>query len=149
MITIDTVLHKFISTDRLHRTLLEKQVLKGSLHRSQHRVLLHIYKCEKAPTQKEIAEFFDISSAAVAVTLKKLEASGHIRREAEKNDMRFNRIYVTEKGEKTLKDTKALVDEVDFFMFKNFTDDELKAFAECLEKMQNNLREFDGKDKDK
>ncbi len=148
MITIDSVIHKFISTDRLHRTLLEKQVSRGSLHRSQHRVLLYIYKCENAPTQKDIAKFFEISSAAVAVMLKKLEASGYIKREAEEKDMRFNRITVTEKGEKTLKDTKTLVDEVDLFMFKNFSDDELLVFSQCLEKMQRNLTEFERKEKE-
>ncbi len=149
MITIDGVLHKFISTDRLHRTLLEKQVSKGSLHRSQHRMLLYVYKCENAPTQKDIAKHFEISSAAVAVILKKLEASGYIKREAEEKDMRFNRITVTEKGEKTLKDTKKLVDEVDFYMFRNFSEEELSVFCGCLEKMQDNLTEFERKDKEK
>ncbi len=148
MITIDSVIHKFISTDRLHRTLLEKQVSKGSLHRSQHRVLLYIFKCENPPTQKDIAKFFGISSAAVAVMLKKLEASGYIKREAEEKDMRFNRITVTEKGEKILKDTKMLVDEVDVFMFKDFSKEELHIFSECLEKMQNNLTEFERKEKE-
>ena len=147
MITIGSVIHKFISTDRLHRTLLENQVSKGHLHRSQHRVLLYIYKCENPPTQKEIATHFEISPAAVAVMLKKLEASGYIQRVSQKDDMRFNRINVTEKGEKILNDTKALVDEVDLFMFKDFSSEELQAFYKCLEKMQNNLIEFEGKDK--
>ena len=147
MITIGSVIHKFISTDRLHRTLLENQVSKGHLHRSQHRVLLYIFKCENPPTQKEIATHFEISPAAVAVMLKKLEASGYIQRVSQKDDMRFNRINVTEKGEKILNDTKALVDEVDLFMFKDFSSEELEAFYKCLEKMQNNLIEFERKDK--
>ncbi len=145
---LNTVLHKFISTDRQHHTLLENQVSKGTLHRSQHRMLLYIYKCKEAPTQKQIAEFFEISSAAVAVMLKKLEASGYIGRVAEKNDMRYNRVTVTEKGEKTLLDTKALVDEVDSYMFKNFSDNELEIFYNCLEKIQNNLSEFERKEKE-
>ena len=149
METISSVIHKFISTDRLHRTLLENQVSKGNLHRSQHRVLLYIYKCENAPTQKDIAKHFEISPAAVAVMLKKLEASGYIQRVSQIDDMRFNRINVTEKGKKILNDTKTLVDEVDYFMFKDFSTDELQNLYKCLEKMQNNLTEFERKDKDK
>lgn len=144
---LNAVLHKFISTDRQHHTLLEKQVSKGTLHRSQHRMLLHIYKCKEMPAQKEIAEFFEISPAAVAVMLKKLESSGYIKRVAEKNDMRFNRVTVTEKGEKTLLETKALVDKVDEYMFKNFSDGELENFYKCLEKIQNNLSDFERKEK--
>lgn len=145
-IDLNTVLHKFISTDRQHHTLLEKQVLKGSLHRSQHRMLLHIYKCSEPPTQKELAEFFEISSAAVAVMLKKLESAGYIERAVQKNDMRFNRVILTEKGEKTLKDTKVLVDQVDSHMFKDFSDEEFASFYRCLEKMQKNLSEFERKE---
>lgn len=148
MKTIDSVLHKFISTDRLHRTLLEKQVSKGSLHRSQHRVLLYIFKCEEMPTQKEIAQHFEISSAAVAVMLKKLEASGYIQRVSQKDDLRFNRIAVTEKGKSVINATKKLVDEVDFQMFENFSSDELEIFYSCLEKMQENLLKIERKEKD-
>ena len=148
MKTIDSVLHKFISTDRLHRTLLEKQVSKGSLHRSQHRVLFYIYKCKYMPTQKEVADHFEISSAAVAVMLKKLEASGYIHRVSQKDDMRFNRIKVTKKGENVLNATKKLVDEVDFKMFENFSLQESEIFYVCLAKMQNNMLDFERKEKD-
>ena len=73
------------------------------------------------PTQKEVAQHFEISSAAVAVMLKKLEASGYIQRVSQKDDMRFNRIAVTEKGKSVINATKKLVDEVDFQMFENFS----------------------------
>ena len=145
-IDLNTVLHKFISTDRQHRTLLEKQVSKGSLHCSQHRMLLHIYKCSEPPTQKELAQFFEISYAAVAVMLKKLEGAGYVKRAVQENDMRCNRVILTEKGEKILKDTKVLVDQVDSNMFKDFSLEEFASFYKCLEKMQKNLSEFERKD---
>ena len=99
---INTVIHKFISTDRLHRTLIEKQVAKGSLHRTQHRLLFHIFKSEEPLSQKELAAFFEVSPAAIAVSVKKLEKGGYIKREALKDDMRFNEITVTDKGKDIL-----------------------------------------------
>ncbi len=140
---INTVIQKFISTDRLHHTLLEKQVSKGSLHRSQHHFLLYVYKSGRALAQKEIAQHFEVSPAAVAVTLKKLEGLGLVTRDASKEDMRCNRVRVTEKGEKTLLETKALVDKVDSNMFKDFSEEELTVFYKCLEKIQKNLNEYD------
>jgi DNA-binding MarR family transcriptional regulator len=143
---INTVIQKFISTDRLHHTLLEKQVSKGSLHRSQHRILLYVYKSSAPLTQKEIAEHFEVSPAAVAVALKKLEASGYIKRDTKKRDMRCNSVTVTKEGERILFQTKALVDKVDSRMFEDFSSEELTAFYGCLEKMQKNLNEFDARD---
>ena len=139
----ETVLHKFISIDRQHHTLIEKQVSKGSLHRSQHRLLLYAFKCKEPPTQKEIANFFGISYAAVTVIISKLEASGHLKRVAQTDDMRSKRIVLTEKGIRTLEATKALVSEVDAYMFKDFSQEELDIFFKCLEKIQNNLSEFE------
>lgn len=143
---INTVIHKFISTDRLHRTMLEKQVAKGSLHRTQHRLLLHIFKSPEPLSQKELAAFFEVSPAAIAVSVKKLEKAGYIRREVLKDDMRFNKITVTEKGKETLLQTKALVDKVDTHMFKNFSEKELLTFYDCLEKIQKNLNDFEMQD---
>lgn len=140
---INTVIHKFISTDRLHRTLIEKQVAKGSLHRTQHRLLFHIFKSEEPLSQKELAAFFEVSPAAIAVSVKKLEKGGYIKREALKDDMRFNEITVTDKGKNILFKTKALVDEVDTHMFKDFSEKELLLFCDCLEKMQKNLNDFE------
>ena len=140
---INKVIEKFIATDRLHHTLLEKQVSKGSLHRSQHHFLLYIYKSGRPLTQKEIAEHFEVSPAAVAVALKKLENSKLVIRDASKEDMRCNRVRVTEKGIKTLQETKTLVDKVDSNMFKDFSAEELTLFYQCLEKIQKNLSEYD------
>ncbi len=145
-VDINTVLHKFINTDRLHHTLLEKQVAKGSLHRTQHRMLLHIFKSPEPLSQKELASFFEVSPAAIAVSVKKLENAGYIKREVLKDDMRFNKITVTEKGKETLLQTKALVDKVDTNMFKDFSEEELLSFYACLEKIQKNLNDFDLKD---
>ncbi len=143
---INTVIHKFISTDRLHRTLIEKQVAKGSLHRTQHRLLLHIFKSEGPLSQKELAEFFEVSPAAIAVSVKKLEKGGYITRKTLKDDMRFNEITVTDKGKEILFNTKALVDKVDTHMFRDFSENELLLFCNFLEKMQNNLNDFEQKE---
>ena len=143
MIELETVLRKFISVDRLHKRLLEKQVAKGGMHRSQHRMLLHIYKSPQPPTQKELAEFFDISSAAVARSCKNLESQGYIQRTAKEKDSRANYLTVTAAGREILEKTKSLVFQVDEKMFADFSEEEFAQFFACLEKMQKNLNEFE------
>ena len=57
-----TVLRSFIMTDRIHRRLFEKKMASIGVHRSQHRILMYLFKKQpEAPSQKEIAEQFDIN----------------------------------------------------------------------------------------
>ena len=133
--------YKMIQTDRKHRCVLESFLSSFGIHRSQHMVLLHLAK-EDYPSQKALAEHFKISPAAIAVTLRKLEQSGFIEREAGKDDCRLNSISLTAKGKGLVEKSKELFDETDYAMFKDFTDEEYDVFCSCLNKMMNGLTEY-------
>lgn len=133
------VQRKFIQINRLHRTIMDKIISATGLHRSQHMLLVHLSHTQSAPTQKEIADAFQISSAAVAVTLKKMEQNGYISRISPNGDMRCNKITITEKGYEILKATKKIVDGIDAAIYAGFTKEELATFSACLDKMQENL----------
>lgn len=139
----NTLLKKFIALDREHHRLLEREVGASGMHRSQHAMLLYVKRCSHAPTQKELAELLLISPAAVAVTIKKLETAGYVERKSDERDSRRNSITLTKKGEKILLDTKKLIDVIDRRMFEHFTPEEYDVFTRCLDKMQNNLAEFE------
>lgn len=139
----NALLKKFIALDREHHRLLEKEVGSSGMHRSQHAMLLYLRRCSHAPTQKELADFFLISPAAVAVTIKKLENAGYIERKSDENDSRRNSVSLTKKGEEILTNTKKLVDAVDRRMFEGFSSEEYEVFTRCLDKMQKNLSEFE------
>ena len=141
------VLKQFIKTDRFHHRLLDKNVSKVGLHRCQHGVLLHLLHAKEAPTQKELAMAFDISSAAMTKVLKRLEEDGYILRVAQENDLRCLRITLTEKGKSILEQSRALVEEVDKNMFNGFSDSELASFYECLNKIYLNLTIFEEAEK--
>ena len=129
----------FRKTDRLHRQIFEKNVSNTfGIHRSQHMMLMYISRNQSAG-QKDIAKEFQISPAAVTVTLKKLELGGFIVRNLSKNDNRCNNITLTEKGKKVICDTEKLFMLIDFAMVDGLTDDELTLLSSCLEKMHKNL----------
>ena len=93
------VIQEFIRTDRLHRQLVEARITNDvGLHRSQHVMLMHLSHAKEPPSQKELACHFDISPAAVTVTLNRLECGGYITRSNPEGDNRSNRIAITEKG---------------------------------------------------
>ena len=126
-------------TDRMHRKLFEKHAADTfGIHRSQHMTLMYISRNENA-SQKQIAEEFKISAAAVAVTLKKLEAGGFIVRSTAEHDNRQNFINITEKGKQVVEETRRLFTAIDYAMFDSMTDEELKFLMACSEKMYQNL----------
>jgi len=77
-------------------------------------IIFFLSRCPGA-NQKEIAEFANVTTAAVNQTLKDMIAGGYVRKETDENDRRHTRNYLTDKGEKTgllLKEKLFAADEV-------------------------------------
>ena len=129
----------FRRTDRMHRSVFEKHTTElFDIHFSQHITLMHISRNENI-TQKMIAEHFHISPAAVAVTLKKLEAKGLVTRSISDKDCRCNQIKITDEGKRMVNETHKLFTDIDYAMFEGLSEAEMDVFIGCLEKIQNNL----------
>ncbi len=128
-----------LRTDRMHKCLIDAKVRDIGIHRTQHRILMHLARHGKLPSQKELAEHLDITPAAVTGALKKIEQDGYIERTLGK-DTRFNEIKITEKGREIVEKTKNLFSETDRSLFRGFTPEELDSYIGFLEKMQNNMK---------
>lgn len=134
------VIRKLSYTDRLHHSCIEKYIQKLGIHRNQHMMLMYLSR-EQAESQKEIAEKFHISTAAVANTLKSLERNGYIVRAACEDDTRKNIISITEKGKTVIDTSQKYFDFVDNSMVEGISREQLDAFYKVLEIFQNNLLE--------
>ena len=139
----DTKLSKavdmMIRTDHMHKALIDSRVHEIGIHRTQHRILMHLARCEMLPSQKDLAERLDITPAAVTCAIKKIERDGYIERSLG-HDNRFNEIKITEKGRELVKLTRKLFSEADTSMFDGFTTEELSCYISCLEKLQENIK---------
>ena len=133
------VCRSFIRTDRLHRCAVERSVSELGIHRSQHFLLMRIAKCGGRVSQKRLSEELMVSGAAVAVTLKKLEAGGYIERVRGESDGRCNDVTLTDKGRAVIDESETRFLAIDEKMCEGISEAELAAFAACLEKMQANL----------
>ena len=92
------IVMSFLRTDRFHRCAAESQVKKLGIHRSQHMMLMHLAHCTQPPTQAELAKAFEISPAAVTVTLQKLEKAGFVTRTEADGNSRAKYIAITPAG---------------------------------------------------
>ena len=125
----------------LHRMAFEKNISQMGIHQSQHHLLMYIAKEGQINSQKEIAERFGISPAAIARSLKSLEAEGFVERTSVEDDSRFNKIIITEKGNNIVSESHRMFKEMDESIFVDFSEKEIVQFNEYLDKMQSKLIE--------
>ncbi len=128
-----------IRTEHMHRTMIESRAKEIGLHRTQHRILMHLAKHGRLPSQKELAEHLNITPAAITIALKKIERDGYVERTLGE-DNRYNVLCITEKGREIVKKTRRLFSEADAAMFLDFSDSELRAYVSFLEKIQKNIQ---------
>lgn len=130
----------FMIANRRQHRVFDQFVAELGMSNSQHRLLMHLYKTDCQPSQTELAHTFEVSTAAIAVALKKLEKHGYIRRCAAIDDSRYNEISLTDKGLDLVQKTNHMFTAADVAMFDAFSEEELESFITCLEKMMNTLK---------
>ena len=136
------IVMSFLRTDRFHRCAAESQVKKLGIHRSQHMMLMHLAHCSEPPTQAELAKVFEISPAAVTVTLQKLEKAGFVARAAIDGNNRAKYISITPEGMNIVRQSWEIYKALDEAMLAGLSEEDLRKFAEVLSRMQENLRSF-------
>lgn len=127
-----------LSVSRLHRVLLERQLNKTGVYRSQHQLLMYIANNPNA-SQKEIARRHRVSTATVAVSLKKLEQGGYIIRAVDQSDNRCNQICITEKGRKVVEQSFGYFEKLERQMFEGFSEEDLEGYQKYQERILYNL----------
>ncbi len=125
---------------RLHHKLCEKRLASLPIHRSQHMLLMHLSHTKAPLSQKELAAHLEVSPAAVAVSLKKLEAEGYIARCATEDDSRINEITITEKGREIISDSRRIFDGIDAEIFDGIPLTELEQCIHAMEQVEAKIK---------
>lgn len=136
----NTAADMFRRTDFMLRRCIGKKLrmLDDEIYRSQHRLLMHLGANQNC-SQNELAAKLDISPAAVAVSLNKLEKGGYIARETNSDDHRSNRVSITDRGDQVISRSIQLFDEVECGMFEGFGPEEMEQFYVFLQRAYRNL----------
>lgn len=137
---IHEMMSRFRENDFCTKRIIEKRVAKTGVYRSQHQMLMYIGKHPEC-SQTELSDCMKISPAAVAVTLKKLECGGYVKREYCKGDSRMKKLLVTEKGKAVIDQSIEIFKGVERDIFAGFTEEELDTMTEFLERMKKNMEE--------
>lgn len=136
---IDLLIH----TTRLHHRNIEKLFGDTGLHRSQRMLLMHLSRCDGTPSQRELADRFDISPACVARTLKSLASEGYITRTGDEDDLRRNNVSITQKGLDIVFETRHAFDQIDQATFDGLDAGDIDLLTSLLSRIQDNLRRLE------
>lgn len=134
-----SIMGKLMTVMRDHKCAVDSYVDETRLHKSQHRLLMTLSHLGSKVSQRELAEKLNITPAAVAVTLKKLEKSGLVGRKIAEKDNRFNEVVLTDMGKKIVKESHKVFRCVDEKMFAGFSDEELDTFEAYIDRINKNL----------
>ena len=91
-------------------------------------------------SQKQLASYFDIDSAAVSRMLDSLEKNGFITRKTDERSRRSNLVEITEKGLQAHKEWRRHCRETEAIMLQGFDAAEKEQFAEFLRRAYQNFQ---------
>lgn len=142
LISNKKIICQLISFAMKHRKIMQNYLDETGVYHAQHRILMEISHHPKI-SQNDIARLMDVSSATIAVSLKKLKKEGYIKKEIDEGDNRFNNITITEKGHRVVNQSKIIFETTDKKVFEGFTEDEKTTLSFLLEKLDYNLERME------
>ncbi len=129
--------------DKLHimrRNMIAADLGSDQVQFSQMPIIRYVKKNENC-TQIEISDALNVSPASVALSTKRLEKAGVIKKTVDPNNLRCKRINLTELGEKIIEDTRQSFDSADIKIFGSLTDEEREDLCRILDKILDNLEQ--------
>ncbi|WP_158967770.1 MarR family winged helix-turn-helix transcriptional regulator [Chachezhania sediminis] len=92
---------------------------------------------------RDLAVFAVVEQSTLSRALDRLQTDGKIRREADPDDSRGVRIFITPEGRATFEGLWPHMDDVAAMMFRDIPDEERRAFVATLHKMLSNVRQHE------
>lgn len=138
---LKNTMRKMICITRMHRNIFERKISSMGIHHSEHHMLMYLAKEGEILSQKQIAEKFGVSPAAIARQLKGLEADGYIERSNIEGDGRFNKIVITDKGKNVVANSHNMFMEIDMDIFSDLSEEEIENLNVILDKIYGKLAE--------
>ncbi len=125
----------------LHHEIIDESFREKGLCVGQPPILKFLSE-NKNMTQKEIADFLNVSQPAIAKSLKKMEESGLIVRFEDKKDTRCHKLKLTKKGKELVEYADNMFLRIDDIAYKGFTEEEMDTLVSFLQRMNDNLTAF-------
>lgn len=138
MLDLKELSHSFIRLECVKRFTMHNMLKDSGVYFGQPPILDFLEK-NGVCTQNELAKALEVSPASIAVSVKRMQKNGVVEKIADDNDLRCNRISLTEKGREMTREMHRKFDQIDKIMFTDFDENELATLKEYLDRIYNNL----------
>lgn len=130
--------------NQIHKRLSDKRAEELKIHVAQHKLLMEIAASDCRISQRQISEIHNVTPAAIAMTMRRLEDNGYVVRENfVYDDGRYKQVTITERGKEEIKTATAYFDMIDEAMFKGFSEEDKKELLRLLSLAKDNLQDFE------
>lgn len=97
----------------------------------------------EGPLIRELSVYTVVEQSTLSRALDQMNTEGLIRREADANDSRAVRVFITDSGRAVFEELWPHMAEAQARMFRGIPDDERRAFVATLQKMLVNIRKHE------
>lgn len=132
------LVHRMNRLHILHRLYINQAAMGNGLYFGQLPILELVGEHDGC-TQKELADLLQVSAPAVATSVKRLQRNGLLQKVADEEDLRCNRISITEKGREQARRVREAFDAVDARMFEGFDEEDCARFSDYFDRAIDNL----------
>lgn len=107
---------------------------------ASYRTVISFLARHPGANQKNIAEFADITTAAVNQTVRDMITDGYVKKETDENDKRYTKLYLTEKGAVTAAKVRERLFHSDDVITAAITPEKEAEMIELLDKIYDCIR---------
>ncbi|NLV37093.1 MAG: MarR family transcriptional regulator [Clostridiaceae bacterium] len=143
MVNLREIVGKLVKLNLLRRIELNKTATDEGLYFGQLPIIEYIINNEGC-TQKEIADRLGVTPASIAISTKRMQKAGLIEKRTDENNLRCNRLSATNNGIELARTCRERANDLDKRMFKGFSEQELDAIRNSIDRMIENIS--DGSD---
>ncbi len=105
--------------------------------------MLEFIAAHEGCNQAEVAEEMGVSPASVAQSIKRMEAAGHVTRDAVQGNLRANSLRITEIGAAAARDCRLVFDGLEERMLAGMTEGEQAELYTLLKRLIENMESAD------
>ena len=124
---------------RAHRNLAESRLNALGLYAGQEAILLRLME-EEGPSLGELAGALGVEAPTMTKAVQRLEKGGFVRREADPEDARVSRVYLSPTGRRLGPEITAVWQAIEAQLTAGLTDAERVLLQKLLEQLVDNLQ---------
>jgi DNA-binding MarR family transcriptional regulator len=126
---------------RLRRSAFDRSLKPMNVTRSQWWVLAYLSR-QDGMTQSKLAEELDLGKVAIGGLIDRLEKSDLVRREADSEDRRVNRVFLQPQSKSLINKMRKMNHRLNEIILKDIAGPELEATAKTLVCIKKNLLNY-------